>query len=329
MPKKKEITLYGKKDRYTFSLQQRPRTGNMSRVFMGRSQSSGILVAIKVLYRDLAEIPMYLSRFVNDVNSVIRISSPYIVHYYDYIEQNNNHHIIMEWIDGETIEDRIARNKANGKFFDNNEALSIIRQVLLGLAAIHGWVPAIIHRDIKPGNIIIKPDGQAKIIDFGIAKLGGTSVNENDQKLTGIGTFLGTLVYSSPEMIRLEHDLVGPPSDLWAVGLVLYEMLTNRNPFSAPTEESIRLNIKSQAILKEEHIDEGIFQIIQKATKKELKDRYQSAEAFVKDIDKILEGKPVRKSLNMKPDTWGPKEISIVVSVLILLIATILIISNL
>lgn len=313
-----QITLYGKNDTYVFSVNQRTRNGNMSKVYKGQRTKTGQPVAIKVLYQDLAEIPMFMMRFVNDVKSVIRISSPNIIHYYDYIEQNESHHIIMEWIDGETLEEKIERNKKAGVTFEKKEALQVIKQILQGLEGIHSWPPPIIHRDIKPGNIMVNKEGLVKVIDFGIAKFGSTTTNDDDLKLTGVATFLGTLVYASPEQVRMEHDEVGPHSDIWAVGLTLYEMLTNRIAFEAPTEEEVRRKIKHEQIPKPEYLDEEVYKLIRKATEKNVKNRYPSARAFIEDINKVLTNRPIRKSIAIPKLT--PGQISLGVSVLIVFI---------
>lgn len=312
------VKLNGKNDRYTFSIKQRPSNGNMSKVYKGTSIQTGNPVAIKVLYQDLAEIPMFMMRFVNDVRSVIRISSPHIIHYYDYIKQNDSHHIIMEWLDGETLEQKIEQNKNAGIAFSKKEALKIIKQILQGLEGIHNWYPPIIHRDIKPGNIMINKDGLVKIIDFGIAKFGDINTSDGTHKLTGVATFLGTLVYASPELVRMEHDEVGPHSDIWAVGLILYEMLTNRIAFEAPVEEEIRRKIKHEQISKPEYLDEAVYKLIKKATEKNVKNRYASARAFIEDIDKVLINKPIKKSYSLP--RLSPGQISLGISILIIFV---------
>lgn len=278
-------------------------------------------VAIKVLLKDLATNPMYRERFERE--SQISIEHKNVIRNLDYVQVKTNtgdkHHIIMEYLEGMTLHDWLY--KTNRKFTEP-EALSITKQLLSGLDAIHSQ--GLIHRDIKGANIMLDSNAQIKIMDFGIAKheIG------NQSNLTGIATFIGTISYAAPEQIRLQNYAVGAWTDLWAVGVLLYELLTVKLPFEGENDDDTKRRILEEDPRPVTGISPSIARIIEKATQKEHKKRYTNATDFEIDIVKILGGGHIEgeNSNTDKPPINPWLIISLVLSVIIIIIFILLII---
>ncbi len=310
------IKLKGMMDTYYFDANLGSKRGNMSRVFQGfRKSNPEKKVAIKVLFKDLAERRMYKARFKRE--SDIQLYHRNVLEVYEYIFQNNNHHIVMEWLDGETLDHIIEHRARNNEPFSLDEALFIIRQVLEGLTALHSEYEIIIHRDIKPANLMQCRNGLIKILDFGIAKKGETPADQ--RRLTGVATFLGTLVYAAPEQLQVQNHKIGPWTDLWAVGITLYELLTFKLPFDGETDEETRAAILEKPLPKPPNLDIKIYKLLLKATQKKPEERYQSAEDFIKEIDELL------SPVETEPFPWATI-ISIGVSIILLILFLMLII---
>lgn len=249
-------------------------------------EKSGIIkpVAIKILLGKLAKIPMYRERFVRETR--IRLDHPNVVKIIDYVlipdKTNGKHHIVMEYLDGKTLEDMLLED---GMFFSEHEALDIVKQILEGLKAIHSQ-EGTVHRDIKSSNVMKCHDGVVKIIDFGIAK---TDNDEVERKLTGIATFIGTLAYASPEQVRMLN--VTPQTDLWSAGVLLYQLLSGKLPFEGLNDEERKRKILEEPTPALSGVSENVNKIIRKATQKEWKTRYKDAEEFIADIENISQKK--------------------------------------
>jgi serine/threonine protein kinase len=183
----------------------------------------------------------------------------------------------------------------------------ITNDVLRGLEALHLYKPknsldktvpdigkntektkvqttSIIHRDIKPSNIMICSDGKVKVMDFGIAKIS----DGKRRSLTGMGTIVGTPYYSAPEQVRSRRDLIGPGTDVYAVGITLYEMLTGKPPFDAGNEFDLLRMQTDTPLPSHPGIEKGLFRILQKATEKDISKRYRSAREFRERLQKYL-----------------------------------------
>ena len=176
---------------------------------------------------------MHLKRFRQEARTVVRLNHPNILTIYEIGEDHSVHYIASELIEGETLRDRLKRGR-----MQLSEAVDVAIQVASALAAAHQ--AGIVHRDIKPENIMLRPDGYLKVLDFGIAKLAEQEVPTpmpRDEALllveTNLGSVLGTVRYMSPEQACGEH--VDQSTDIWGLGVVFYEMLTGRLPF---TEDS-------------------------------------------------------------------------------------------
>ena len=201
--------------------------GGMSVVYRGHDLLLNRPVAIKVLRAQYAADENFLKRFEREAQSAAGLSHPNIVNVYDVGRDGDTHYIVMEYIRGPSLKDLIRRQGP----FSVDGAIFIISQVASALDYAHQR--GLIHRDIKPQNILVDREGNAKVVDFGIAK------GMRDLNLTEAGTGMGTVHYVSPEQARGEPAT--PPSDLYSTGVVLYEMLTKRLPFEADTPVGVAM----------------------------------------------------------------------------------------
>ncbi|MGA2096459.1 MAG: serine/threonine-protein kinase [Candidatus Acidiferrum sp.] len=228
-------------------------------------------VAMKVLRAELARQPELIERFRSEAVTLARLNHPNIALLYDFFQEGGDYYMAMEFVRGKTLEKVIQQERC----LDSNTAGSIMRQTLDGLGHAHSM--GVLHRDIKPGNILVTDDMRVKVADFGIARVLGSS------RMTRTGRIIGTLEYISPE--RIQGEEADPRSDLYAAGVVLYEMLTGRLPFTGTTDfELIKAHMEQDPPLigeilggtPPEHWDA----IVAKSMAKSPADRFQTAEEF-------------------------------------------------
>ncbi len=177
----------------------------------------GRVVAIKLLRETYAHDPSFTARFENEARAAARLSHPNIVDVYDYDSSDGRYFIAMEYVPGRNLKEAIVAEAP----FEASRAVGLLGPILSGLGAAHE--AGLVHRDMKPQNVLVGPDGVPKIADFGIAKAMG------DAGMTEAGIAFGTPHYLAPEQAR--GDAVSPRTDLYAVGVMLYEMLSGRLPF--------------------------------------------------------------------------------------------------
>lgn len=237
-------------------------------------------VAIKILNTSKPPNPQFIERFKREARNQAKLNHTNIIPVYGFTDADNTLGIVMEYIEGETIEDILKREEKIDLLF----TLNVMRQVLSGVAFAHQ--KGFIHRDLKPSNIIISTEGIAKMMDFGISK----SINDTND-ITKAGTKIGTIFYMSPEQIRGK-----PPttqSDLYSLGITFYEMLAGKTPFDLSTEfEIMEAHIKKMPARLSTHLPDippEIDRIISKALEKSTQKRYQTAEEFLEDIEAVLE----------------------------------------
>ena len=254
--------------------------GGMATVYKAKDHVLNRDVAVKILKDEFTTDVDFIKRFNSEAQSAASLSHPNIVSIYDvgHEEEDNLYYIVMELIKGKTLKQIITKDeKLSWKW-----ALNISIQIASALEVAHK--NGIIHRDIKPHNIIITEDGVAKVMDFGIAKAVSNST------MTAFGTTIGSVHYFSPEQAK--GSSTDARSDIYSLGVVMYEMLTGKVPFDADTPVSIALKHMQEdpkpAIEVNPNIPTAVNDIIMKAMQKEPEDRYQSATEMLADLSKAL-----------------------------------------
>lgn len=250
--------------------------GGMAVVYKAQDQRLNRSVAVKILKSELAEDADFRRRFRDESQAVAMLSHPNIVSVYD-VSRGETEYIVMELIDGITLKQYMERRgKLNWR-----EALHFITQIMRGLS--HAHSRGIIHRDIKPQNVMILRDGSVKIADFGIARL------ESAAQQTMTQQALGSVHYISPEQAK--GDRTDPRSDIYSAGVVLYEMLTNRLPFEGDSAVSVAIQHLSSVPLTPCEIDptvpQALEKICMKAMASDINKRYPTAEAMINDLEEF------------------------------------------
>ena len=250
--------------------------GGMAFVYQAWDKLLNRIVAVKVLRPEFVDDQEFLVKFKREAEAVASLSHPNIVNVYDVGEDGKVHYIVMEYVDGQNLKEII---QDEGRL-EEYTALDIAKQIARALSAAHR--NGIIHRDIKPHNIMISKDGrQVKVADFGIAKAVSSST------MTNMGSVIGSVHYISPEQAKGKH--LTSNADLYSLGIVLYEMIIGRVPFSGDSPISIALkHINEDIAFTEEdkiNIPNSVRTIISKMTQKEPANRYQTAEELIEDIE--------------------------------------------
>ena len=254
--------------------------GGMATVYKAKDNILNRLVAIKVLKDEFTTDQEFVKRFNTEAQSAARLTHPNIVSVYDvgYEEENNLYYIVMELIKGKTLKEIIVNDGA----LSWKWAVNIAMQIASALEAAHK--ENIIHRDIKPHNIIITEEGVAKVTDFGIAKAVSNST------ITAFGTTIGSVHYFSPEQAK--GGVTDAKSDIYSLGVVMYEMLTAKVPFDADTPVSVALKHMQEEPIEpieiNEDIPSAVNSIVMKAMQKDPINRYQSATEMISDLGKAL-----------------------------------------
>ncbi|MBN1642134.1 MAG: serine/threonine protein kinase [Anaerolineae bacterium] len=248
--------------------------GGMARVYRGYHPSLDRYVAIKVLRSDLVEDDAFLARFEREARAVASLRHPHIVSVHDFDVQGDIYYMVMELLEGDSLKTRLNDYRARGERMPIAEAARTMLDILDGLAYAHS--EGMVHRDIKPGNIMLSKRGRAILTDFGIAHIvGGT-------RYTVSGALMGTLNYMAPEQ-GLEGRC-DARCDIYALGVVFYEMLTQKVPFDADTPLAILLrHLNDPLPLPREivpEIPQPVERVVLKALAKRPEDRFPSAEAM-------------------------------------------------
>ena len=253
--------------------------GGMGVVYKAQDTRLDRLVAIKFLPHHLSSSQENKERFVQEARAAAALNHPNILNVFDIADQDGKMFFVMEYVEGKTLKSHISSLKA-GNGVPVRQSIDWAIQIAHGLKAAHG--KSIVHRDIKPENIMLTKDGLPKIMDFGIAKL------KSGTGLTRTGTSLGTLAYMSPE--QAQGTAADQRSDLWSLGVVLFEMLTSDLPFKAEHEAALLYLIVNEKPPVPSALDRKIPQQVDVVVKKMLeKDpglRYQSADELIRTLEK-------------------------------------------
>ena len=267
-------------DRY--EIHRRLARGGMAQVYLARDRSLDRPVAVKELVPEFATDPSFVERFRREAQAAANLSHPNIVGVYDWGAQDGTYFIVMEYVDGPSIS-RVLR--ADGPFHPRRAA-EIAAEVAAGLGFAHSR--GVVHRDVKPGNVLLTRSGQAKVTDFGIAR----ALSSSDEDLTQAGSVMGTATYFSPE--QAQGLSVDPRSDLYSLGVVLYELVTGRPPFTGETPLAIAYkHVQDQPAPPSTlmtGLPEALEAIIMKLLAKRPDDRYASAEDLRSDLNRFLAG---------------------------------------
>ncbi len=266
--------------------------GAMATVFKGRQLSLDRIVAIKVLPKRLSENPDYVSRFYKEGKAAAQLNHANIVQAFDVGEAGGYHYFVMEYVEGHTVYDELAKGEA----FSEAKALAIIMQI--GEALEHAHERGIIHRDVKPKNIMLTPDGMAKLADMGLAREADDIEAATKEK----GRAFGTPYYISPEQIRGKVD-VDFRADIYGLGATFYHMVTGRVPFEAPTPAAVMHMHLKDPLKPPDHINTslsaGVGEIIEVMMAKRPECRYASTSDMLMDLRAIRQGEPPLQARNV------------------------------
>ena len=279
-----------------YKISKRIGTGGMGDVYLATDMTAGRNAALKLLPTRFTSDAERLKRFQQEERALLGLNHPNILTVYEIGEDHSTHYIASELIEGETLRQRLMRGRMQLR-----EAVDVAIQVASALAAAHET--GIVHRDIKPENIMLRPDGYVKVLDFGIAKLAEQEVPvtvPTDEALllveTNLGSILGTVRYMSPE--QAYGALVDKRTDIWSLGVVLYEMVAGHPPFSGETPGEVMASIlgKEPPPLTSyvTQTPAELQQIISKTLRKEREERYQSAHELLEALQSL------RRSMEFK-----------------------------
>lgn len=259
--------------------------GGMSDVYMATDTLLNREVAIKILRQELSVDPVNLLRFQREANAASKLNHPHIVEIFDVGEEDGRHYIVMEVVKGKTLKELIQQRGA----LDIKEAIFIMRQIISAVA--HAHTNNIIHRDIKPQNILVKDDGSIKIADFGIA------MAMDATQLTQVDSVMGSVHYMAPECAR--GEIASIQSDVYSLGIVFYELLSGQVPYAAEVSVQVALKHMQEDFPSirsfNPSIPQSIENIIFKATAKNKSLRFESANDMLSSLDEALDRKNEKK----------------------------------
>jgi serine/threonine-protein kinase len=265
-----------------YRIEKRIGSGGMANVYLAEDETLGRRVAIKVLHQRYAEDSQFVERFLREASAAARLNHPNIVQVYDRGQSDSTYYIAMEFVDGMTLKDLVRRRGA----LTEQEVLAYGRQALHALRFAHR--NGIVHRDVKPHNMMVDTDGRLKIADFGIAR----AAADADSGLTEAGSIVGTAQYLSPE--QAQGLDVAAPSDLYSLGVVMFEMATGRVPFDGESPVNVALKHVKDPTPRPSSINPQVSvqleSIILKAMEKDPARRYHSADEMLGDLDRAREG---------------------------------------
>ena len=269
-------------DRYR--LEAKLGSGGMSTVYLARDEVLDRPVAVKLMHQEMTEQQDQLERFNQEARAVAKLSNPNVVAVIDAGEDEGRPYIVFEYVKGETLKQRISRVGA----LEATEALAYGVEVAQGLSVAHER--QMVHRDVKPQNVLIDATGRAKLTDFGISR------QLNDEGVTATGKVIGTTDYVAPEQ-AMGKD-VDPRSDIYSLGIVLYEMLTGDVPFEADNQIGVAMKHVNEELpdvqARRPDISAASARVVDMATAKNPDDRYQTIDDMADDLQAALEVEAIR-----------------------------------
>jgi serine/threonine protein kinase len=260
-------------------------SGAMATVFLAKQLSLDRNVAIKVLPKKFSDNTKFIERFYKEGRAAAKLNHPNIVGAYDVGNAGDHHFFVMEYVDGETVYDRVIKDKR----MSESEAIDIVKQVAMALQ--HAHEKGFIHRDIKPKNIMISSSGTVKLADLGLAR----AMTDLQAAKAEAGRAYGTPYYISPEQIRGEMK-IGPPADIYGLGATFYHMVTGRLPFEGRNPSSVMHKHLKSPLVPPDHVNTqlsaGCAQVIEMMMSKSVDGRYQNAADLLEDLELISKGQP-------------------------------------
>ena len=258
-------------------------SGGMGDVYVAEDIRLSRKVALKLLPPHFTVNPDRVRRFEREARAASALNHPNIVTIYEIGQSNTTHFIATEFVEGKTL-----RQLINEKPFTLAETLNVTMQVAEALSGAHA--AGIVHRDVKPENIMMRPDGYVKILDFGLAKLTEQQAMDADLEMptllqTNPGLVMGTVQYMSPEQARAKN--VGVRTDIWSLGIVIYELLAGHVPFSGETSSHVMVSLMENQLppLRDHaNVPEELDRLVSKALRKNQKERYQTTDQLARDL---------------------------------------------
>ncbi|HEX2096632.1 MAG TPA: protein kinase [Solirubrobacterales bacterium] len=267
-----------------YRLEAKLGSGGMSTVYLARDGTLDRPVAVKVMHREMSEQEDQLQRFRQEARAVAKLSHPNVVSVIDAGEDGGHPYIVFEYVKGETLKQRIKREGA----LETQDAIAYAIEVARGLGVAHAR--NMVHRDIKPQNVLIDEEGRAKLTDFGISR------QLEQDGVTATGRVLGTTDYVAPEQAMGKP--VDPRSDIYSLGVVLYEMLVGQVPFSADSQVGVAMKHVNEELpdvqRRRPEVSAAVALVVERATTKDPAERYQTVAEMVDDLETALEVEAAR-----------------------------------
>jgi serine/threonine protein kinase len=259
--------------------------GAMAIVYKARQVSLDRVVAVKILPKKFSQMPEFVDRFYAEGRAAAKLNHPNIVAALDVGRHADMHFFVMEYVEGHTVHERLVKEGPYGEA----EALAIGLQIATALD--HAHRAGLIHRDVKPKNILITKDGVAKLADMGLAR----AISDREAAEAEAGKAFGTPYYISPEQIRAGQD-VDARADLYSLGATLYHMVTGKVPFEGPEIATILKKHLREPLVPPDHVNpalsNGISEIIELCMIKDRNQRYATAADLIKDLQAVAHGLP-------------------------------------
>src|SRR3954447_24750351 len=305
------MTVIGTLISERYRLDERIGSGGMSTVYRAFDETLERWVAIKLMHRSLSDDPLQHERFRREARAVARLSHPHVVTVIDAGDDDGHPYIVFEYVEGETLKARIKRTDG----LPVVEAVAYAIEIARALACAHEQ--RLVHRDVKPQNVLIDPEGRAKVTDFGIAR------SLELDGLTAAGRVLGTTDYVAPE--QAIGDGATEQSDIYSLGVCLWEMLTGDVPFKGDNQVAVAMQHVRDPLpdvqQRRPEVGAVLASIIDRSTRKELANRYSSIAEMVQDLEQALaiearrgserggEATTVLRALPGEPSDWVPLRI--------------------
>lgn len=267
--------------------------GGQGVVYQAVNRATRRKVAIKVMHEGALAAPRERARFEREVEIVSRLEHPNVVAIHDSGSQDGLLYHVMDYVSGRAVDSHVRERRLPAR-----DVLDLVARIAEAVAAVH--LRGVIHRDLKPSNILIDDSGAPHILDFGLAKVGGASIgpDEHIDAMTVTGQFVGSLPWASPEQAEGAHHLIDMRSDIYSLGVVLYELLTGRFPYDVSgslrkTVENIVSAPPASPRTCNAEIDDEMETIVLRCLNKDPARRYQSAAELARDIRHYLNGEPI------------------------------------